>query len=320
MNRTARWIARRLCDEPIVSATSDPSIGVNIQGPSPIRIPDWIEDPLGKYYLYFADHKGRYIRLAYADRIEGPWSIHAPGSLHLRDSHFPTEPPPPSGEVLTSTSMKLPHSSHKEFSTPHIASPDVLIDNDNRRIVMYFHGLESYGRQLSRVATSKNGIDFEAYPETIGSTYLRAFTYENELYAMTMPGQFFRSCDGFMDFKPGPKLFNPNMRHSALLVRNDTLHVFWTQVKDAPERILVSTIDLKEPFDYWNESDSYELLRPERKWEGAMEPIEPSIRSVAYGLVCQLRDPAILVDDDQTYLFYAAGGESCIGVASLNWE
>lgn len=320
MNKTARWTARRLIDAPIVSPESDPSIGVNIQGPSPIRVPDWIDEPLGRYYLYFADHKGSYIRLAYANKIEGPWKIHVPGSLHLRDSHFPTAPPQPNEEVPTSSSMELPHSSHKEFSTPHIASPDVHVDNKNRRIVMYFHGLESYGRQLSRVATSKNGFDFETYPETIGPTYLRAFTYENELYAMTMPGQFFLSGDGLKEFEPGPKLFNANMRHSALLVRKDLLHVFWTQVKDAPERILVSTIDLKQPYSEWCESESYELLRPEREWEGAMEPVEPSIRSVAYGLVCQLRDPAVLVDDDQIYLFYAAGGESCIGVATLSWE
>ncbi|MYD81200.1 MAG: hypothetical protein F4X44_11380 [Gammaproteobacteria bacterium] len=320
MSTTARWTATRLIDKPIVSARSDPSIGVNIQGPSPIRVPDWIDEPLGKYYLYFADHKGSYIRLAYSDRIEGPWTIHVPGSLHLRDSHFPTVPPQPNGEVTTSTPMKLPHSSHKEYSTPHIASPDVHIDDDNQRMVMYFHGLESYGRQLSRVATSKDGIDFDAYPETIGPTYLRAFTYKNELFAMTMPGQFFHSSDGFKKFEPGPRLFNSNMRHSALLVENGTLHVFWTQVYDAPERILVSTIDLNQPFEEWVETDSYELLRPEREWEGAKEPVEPSIRSVAYGSVCQLRDPAILVDDEQTYLFYAAGGESCIGVAALSLE
>jgi len=39
-----------------------------------IRAPEWIEGRLGDYYLYFADHKGRYIRLAmqitYWDRGE----------------------------------------------------------------------------------------------------------------------------------------------------------------------------------------------------------------------------------------------------------
>jgi hypothetical protein len=26
-----------------------------------------------RYYLYFADHKGDYIRLAYAEALMGPW-------------------------------------------------------------------------------------------------------------------------------------------------------------------------------------------------------------------------------------------------------
>ena len=63
----------RIGDGPIIHSGLHPSIGENIQGPSVIRVPDWIEDPLGKYYLYFADHKGRYIRLAYANEMTGPW-------------------------------------------------------------------------------------------------------------------------------------------------------------------------------------------------------------------------------------------------------
>ena len=66
----------RLVDGPIVHAGLHPSIGANIQGPSLIKVPTWVEDPLGKYYLYFADHKGSYIRLAYADEMTGPWRIY----------------------------------------------------------------------------------------------------------------------------------------------------------------------------------------------------------------------------------------------------
>ena len=71
-------IVERLIDGPIVSPASHPSIGVNIQGPSLVRVPDWVESPLGRYYLYFADHKGRYIRLAYANRLTGPWEYTPP--------------------------------------------------------------------------------------------------------------------------------------------------------------------------------------------------------------------------------------------------
>ncbi len=83
----------RLLDAPIITPRLHPSIGANIQGPSLIRVPDWVEAPLGTYYLYFADHKGSYIRLAYADALQGPWRIHPAGSLQIGDSRFLTEPP-----------------------------------------------------------------------------------------------------------------------------------------------------------------------------------------------------------------------------------
>ena len=83
----------RLLTAPIITPDLHPSIGENIQGPSVIRVPEWVENPLGAYYLYFADHKGTYIRLAYADDLLGPWHVHPPGSLQIGDSYFATEPP-----------------------------------------------------------------------------------------------------------------------------------------------------------------------------------------------------------------------------------
>ena len=79
----------RLADGPIIVPNMDGRMGSNIQGLSLIGVPDWIENPLGKYYLYFADHRGTYIRLAYADELTGPWRMHAAGSLKLENSFFP---------------------------------------------------------------------------------------------------------------------------------------------------------------------------------------------------------------------------------------
>jgi hypothetical protein len=59
-----------------------------MNGPSLIRVPDWIERPLGRYYLYFGHHIGEYIRLAYADNLHGPWQIYEPGVLPLVASRF----------------------------------------------------------------------------------------------------------------------------------------------------------------------------------------------------------------------------------------
>lgn len=319
----------RLLDRPIVTPETHPSIGRNIQGPSLIRAPNWVEEPLGKYYLFFADHKGSYIRLAYADELRGPWKVHPPGSLQIEKSHFPVEPPPVDPEALerakarraaTYGGNKLPHSIIKEFTATHIASPDVHVDDENRRILMYFHGLEGFGRQVSRVAVSSDGIDFQARPEILGRTYLRAFRHDGRTFGIAMPGQVYRSDDGLSDFREGPMLFNPDMRHCALLKRGDRLFVFWTQVGHAPERILVSEIDLSKPWTEWKETEPVEVLRPERSWEGAALPIEPSIRSVAYGPVNQLRDPAIFEEDGRVFLLYAVAGESGIAIAEVFME
>ena len=289
-----------------------------------IRVPDWIVGRLGDYYLYFADHKGRYIRLAYADNLLGPWKIYPPGSLQLAESRFLTEPPKVTAEQLAQFQARLQQSgvaiSHdllSEITTPHIASPDVHVDAPGRRIVMYFHGLDDVGTQVTRVATSHNGIDFNAQPQVLGRSYMRAFQHDGITYAMAMPGQFYRSQDGMDEFERGPILFNPNMRHSAVMKRGGQLWVFWTQVGEAPERILLSQIDLTGDWYGWKASAPTEILRPERSWEGADAPLVPSVRSTAYGQVNQLRDPAIFEENGRVYLLYAVAGESGIAIAEI---
>ena len=54
---------------PIITPEMDDRIGGNINGPSLIRVPNWIHNPLGQYYLYFAHHQGKFIRMAYADHL-----------------------------------------------------------------------------------------------------------------------------------------------------------------------------------------------------------------------------------------------------------
>ena len=76
---TAFMRATRILDQPIIHAGMDDRIGTNINGPSLIRVPAWVTQPLGRYYLYFSHHKGTFIRLAYADDLKGPWKIHRPG-------------------------------------------------------------------------------------------------------------------------------------------------------------------------------------------------------------------------------------------------
>ena len=309
----------RPLDAPIINASTHPSIGTNIQGPSLIRAPDWLDAPLGRYYLYFADHKGSYIRLAYADTLAGPWNVYAPGSLQLEQSHFlttrPDVPPAMRGQLAARTPPGL--DPLREATTPHIASPDVHVDDAARLIVMYYHGLEGPGYQVSRVALSRDGIRFEARREILGRSYMRVFRHGGMTYAMAMPGRFYRSSDGLTRFEEGPLLFNADMRHAALLLRGGVLYVFWTQVGDAPERILLSMVDISGDWTRWKETETREVLRPERDWEGAGAPVEPSLRGPVYGRVNQLRDPAIYVEGDRVFLLYAVAGESGIALAEV---
>ena len=299
----------RLLDAPIIRPAMDGAMGSNIAGPSLLRVPEWIERPLGRYYLYFADHRGTYIRLAYADELAGPWTMHEPGALRIEQSHFPATCPPCSRAQPTSTGPPV---------YAHIASPDVHVDDDRREIVMYVHGRD-IGRQLTRVATSKDGLHFEGRPEVLGRPYFRVFRHQDFVYALAMPGVVYRSTDGLSSFVEGPHLFNPNMRHSALLKRGNMLYVFWTQRGDAPERVLLSTIDLTDGWRAWKESDPVEVLRPERPWEGAGLPVEPSRGGAIDESVNQLRDPAIYEEDGRVYLLYTVAGERGIALAELQF-
>ena len=67
----------------------------------------------------------------------------------------------------------------------------------------------------------------------------------------------------------------------------------------------------------WQQVDHGEVLRPETPWEGANAPLVLSMRSTAYGVVNELRDPALLLDEGRIYLFYAVAGESGIAVAEI---
>lgn len=79
----------RFKNVPLITPASSPSIGENINGPTLMRVPDFVQNPLGKYYLYFAHHNGKSIRMAYADSPAGPFTVYEPGALQLEDVERP---------------------------------------------------------------------------------------------------------------------------------------------------------------------------------------------------------------------------------------
>jgi hypothetical protein len=303
-----------LTDGPLVSVAVSTELGGNINGPSLIRCPRWVENPPARYLLYFAHHEGRSIRLALADKLQGPWRIHEPPPLALEDSHFAINPP--AAENL--------HAEAKSFiergadgNYPHIASPEAWIDHHNRQIRLYYHGRLEDGRQRSRVALSSNGIDFVARPEILATSYLRLFRHDDWYYALTMPAQLYRSRDGMSNFEAGPLLTDEPIRHHALLHHQGHWYVFWTRVGDQPERILVSRLQNGQDWIHWRMEPGIEVHRAQRHWEGADLPAEASLYGGIMHPVNQLRDPAIYEEDGRIYLLYATVGEQGIAIGEL---
>jgi len=295
---------RRFSGNPIIRPHMDARMGDNINGPSLIQAPDWIGNPLGKYYLYFAHHQGTYIRLAYADRLGGPWTTFEPGTLWLEET-------PARG---------------------HIASPDLHVDEENRRLIMYYHGPVDVAKatlpdtlagvlapegQRSYVATSRDGIHFSSGFEILGTSYFRVFRWGGYTYALGMPGVFFRSRDGFHNFERGPTLYCEDMRHTALKLDGDTLTVFYSLAHDCPEQILLSQIELAPDWKDWQPSEPVSVLVPETAYEGADCPLVPSQRGSVHEPVRQLRDPGIYREGGRTYLLYSVAGEQGIGMAEI---
>ena len=116
----------RFGENPLLDGGMDPSIGTNLNGPSLIRVPEWVRDPLGRYYLYFAHHQGTFIRMAYADDVRGPWTVYRPGVLDLEQTGC----------------------------QHHIASPDVHVLDEHRRILLYFHGVTPAGQFSFRASSA----------------------------------------------------------------------------------------------------------------------------------------------------------------------
>ncbi|MDA3962871.1 MAG: hypothetical protein PF961_18970 [Planctomycetota bacterium] len=303
----------RSANNPLITPASG-AIGTNINGPSVIAVPDWVKQPLGKYYMYFAHHGGDFIRLAYADHPAGPWTVHG-------------------DEVLPLAAVKT------AGYTGHLASPDVHVDHRAKRIVMFFHAphkwpsAEAKGRlrtnfkQLTGVASSADGLDFAAGGSVpLAFSYLRVFVWRGQLFGLTARGLVFR-WDGAawpdgtatMIERAEPVA---SWRHCAVHIDGDRLYVFYSRWGDKPERIVVSYADLKRDWNQWQLSPPVAVLRPEGPLEGADLPVKPSAKGAAKKRLHELRDPAYFEAEGRAWLYYSIAGESGISVAHLaaDWK
>ena len=269
--------AARFSENPLITVSSSPSVGDNLNGPSIIRVPPWIEKPLGRYYMYFAHHKGQHIRLAYADSLRGPWKVYEPGVLNVSAIAFFRPQPDPANS--------------SEFLYTHVASPEIYIDNAHEKILMWVHGMWTAGQrwpeepvaalkwlqsqgysQYTQSAESVDGLNFQMRPAITKQYYLRVFRLGGQFYGMARLGQMLRAKDSTSSFELGPNPFREGpyanrVRHVALLPRESYIEVFFSAIGDAPEKILHTTIPMTGDWNQWRATSYEEVLTPQAKYE-----------------------------------------------------
>jgi len=318
---------RRLGTNPLITVSSSSTLGGNVNGPTVIRVPSWVERPMGKYYMYFANHLGEFVRCAYADAVTGPWTIYDPGVLHVKDTaFFRAQPDPPETRA--------------DFYT-HVASPEILVDHARRRIVLWMHGwwtggerwpatppearawarARGYG-QYTQVAESSDGVHFTVRPAITKTSYLRVFERGGSFYGVSRLGVISRASDPMASFELGPSLFRGTpyagrVRHVALVLRGDRLFVFFTGIGDAPERVLMSTVMLTGEWTTWQASAPVEVLAPQAAYECSDLPNAPSEGGDIDGPARQIRDPFVFEDEGRAFLFYSTCGEQGIAAAEV---
>lgn len=271
-------------------------------GPTVIKVPNWVENPLGTYYLYFGDHRGEEIRLAFSDSLSGPWTVSTDPVLRI-------------DETLA--------------IGDHIASPDIYLDDDSRTIYMTVHGepiSTMYENQVSVLVESQDGIVFAQDPSYAGSiwatfAYARMLKIDDTFVRIDPRENLVSRSDSITGPFSEPVHYslpiNREHRHASVLLDGSSIVIYYTRVRDAPERIYRATIDASQPWGQWALANEQCVRRPERSWEGAKFPVAFSKFGPANS-VNQLRDPFIYDDGTDRALFYSYAGESGIAMATFS--
>ena len=320
--------------------------GKNINGPSVVKLPKWLPeekrvDKRAKYYLYFAHHHGKYIRMAWSEKITGPYHLVGDSPLYGKHANAALaldKIPPVLGEVSTGN---------------HVASPVVIVDDERHEFKLYYHAPAQYknkGRRINQVtffATSPDGLQFHKNiaPVYLGIFYFSPFKVNNRWYAFTNRGELCEAPEGGeiavpKDFNAKKPLWKNwgrffektiadyckrndikeviGVRHLSQVQKGNVLHVFFSSREDTPERLYHVCVDVSdEDCRNWKVGPVELVMSAEETWEGGQLTPKKSVDGYSPKPVNEIRDTFVYTENGRYYLFYCAGGERGIGVASL---
>ncbi len=295
-SRCASWRLDRLHTHLPLINTTWPTVCC----PSPFVAPGWLPGRLGRFYLYFASHWGREIRLAHADAVAGPWHVLRAPALHL---------------------SAVPH------CVGHVSSPDVHVDHSALLIYMYFHCHARHhgSAQWTYQAISRDGRMFHSVNSTpvIPTFYFRRFEVNGHVHAVAklgnMGGVLYEWDDEGRSFHRLPGILQ-GMRHATVLVYKGRVIIFFSSMYDTPEHLKWAEL---WPYGFnasWLPMSVSSFALSVTAAEGAGVPIRQSVPGPSHQFEFALRDPAVLVDQDRLVLFYAIAGERAIAAGALRCQ
>lgn len=142
---------------PFISST-DPkadiyeTFGAGPMFPSLVELPrkNWTRikrvHPDANFYIYWAAHKGKNIKMAWSSSLDGPWVEYNNPQLCDKNANCKLGV------------MPLPQPKRR---WNHVSAPDVMFNAKHRRFVMFYHGLHAgRGGHSSFIASSDDGLDF----------------------------------------------------------------------------------------------------------------------------------------------------------------
>jgi regulation of enolase protein 1 (concanavalin A-like superfamily) len=259
--------------------------------PSVFHAGDYLDDPLGEWYLYFAPHNAPAgIMLMYADDLEGPWT------------EYQADPENPAPIIASDWA---PY-----YDVSHVSSPDVIWHEETDEIFLYFHGENS----TTRYASSTDGISFE-YGDRVVWNELGGPRVSETSYARVFPHPDPSSGYAYGMFYMGNE--TDNIRRIRLAESVDG--ITWTVDPDyvvAPgpeEGTNVSGADL------WEWEGQHYVIYHASSGNSYARTIDPTLRDVgstpillhrASGVgddVGRVAAPNVVTHEGETYLFYESG-------------
>lgn len=276
--------------------------------PSVIKVPEHIEKPLGKYYMYYAPHSNPGgICLAYSNDLNGEWIEY-------------TENP-----IITNKWSD-------KYDVEHVSSPHVIYIEEKKQFFLYFHG----DNEQTRYAYSSNGIAFDYGGIVLDTEILSQFSGLSyaRTFKLNKPENIYKYVMFYLGYTYIEDLWS-EFKSFGLYRALSKNCIDW-EYEDKP---IISQNDIEKgefvcsPFYLSVDNKSYLLFHKDKGVNGSIYYIEMNSKFEKIGdikLLCsynevfdkefRISDPDIIIENDIVYMFVATGRRLNQNIGLIKYE